>query len=1031
MKSSMRYLLSVLLALCCLALGQAQNSVQVTGVVKDTKGEVMIGVQVVPVGATARGGLTDLNGKYSLSFPKHVTQLSFSYMGYKKQVVSIDGRKHIDVVLQDEDQQLKEVVVTALGIKRASKALSYNVQQVKTGDLLTNKDANFINALSGKVAGVNISSSSSGIGGATKVVMRGVKSINQSSNALYVIDGVPLFPQTQSGGTGSYDSQGSTEPIADINPEDIESMSVLTGAAAAALYGSAAANGAVVITTKHGKEGKLQLSAGSTTEFMHAFITPRFQSRYGTGSSLSALSGSQYSWGDRLTSYNSYPYDPTKDFFQTGISQTENLSLSVGTKTNQTYLSGSALNARGIVPNNGYNRFNFTIRNTTKFLHDKMTLDLGASYIYQTDRNMVNQGTYSNPLVGAYLFPRGDDWQAIRMYRRYDESRKLDLQYWPSGDASMTMQNPYWVAYRNLRDNKKNRYMLHGNLSYQILPWISLGGRVRIDHSTNDFSDKRFAGTNTQLTEKSDRGFYGIRRTLDQQLYADLLLNINKEILPELNLQANIGASLSDMRSDILGVEGPIADGQNGEQPGLANFFAIQHLSRSRLKNTQDGWREQTQALFASVELGYRNTYYLTLTGRNDWPSQLAGPKSVNTSFFYPSVGLSVVLSELLHLPKVYNYLKLRGSYASVGSPFLRFLANPHYEWQGNQWSTTTAYPVYNLKPERTDSWEIGLSGHFFKHFDLDVTYYSADTHNQTFDPKLGTGGSSKIYIQTGAIRNRGVELGLTYKNHFGKLNWTSTYTFSTNENKILELARNVRNPLTGEVFSISTLDMGGLGEARYLLKEGGSMTDLYSRIDLQRDQRGKIYVSQDGKLASRSISSVDDYIKLGNTAAKANMAWRNSLSWNGINLSFLLSARLGGIVFSNTQALLDGFGVSENTAVARDQGYVAINGNDFVQPELWYSTIGGTTAIPQYYTYSATNVRLQEASIGYTLPRKWLHNLCDLRLSVVGRNLLMLYSKAPFDPQSVASTGAFYDGIDHFMMPSLRSVGLNVQVQF
>lgn len=1030
MKSSKRYLLGILLLLLAFTTGYGQGMIHVTGVVKDTKGELMIGVQVVPVGATARGGLTDMHGKYSLTFPGSVTQLAFSYMGYKKQTVTIDGRRQIDIVLQDEDKQLTEVVVTALGIKRASKALSYNVQQVKTGDLLTNKDANFINALSGKVAGVNINSSSSGIGGATKVIMRGVKSISQSSNALYVIDGVPLFPQTRSGGT-EFASQGSSEPIADINPEDIESMSVLTGAAAAALYGSAAANGAVVITTKQGKEGKIQLTVGSTTEFMHAFVTPRFQSRYGTGSSLSALGGRERSWGDRLTSFNSYPYDPVKDYFQTGLSQTENLSLSVGTKKNQTYLSGSALTARGIIPNNGYRRFNLTLRNTTKFLDDKMTLDLGASYIYQTDRNMINQGVYGNPLVGAYLFPRGDDWRAVQMYRRYSEERKLDLQYWPSGDAGMTMQNPYWINYRNLREHAKNRYMLHANLAYQFLPWLSLSGRVRLDHSASDYTERLYAGTNTQLTEGSDRGYYHIDRGVDQQLYADLLLNINRTLAEDLTLQANVGTSLTDMRSDLLGVAGPIADGTNGEQPGLANFFAIQHLSRSRLSNVQDGWREQTQSLFASAELGYRSTYYLTLTGRNDWPSQLAGPKSVNSSFFYPSVGVSVVLSELLRLPQLYNYLKLRGSYASVGAAFPRFLANPHYAWQGKQWSTTTAYPVYNLKPERTDSWEIGLSGHFLKHFDLDVTYYSADTHNQTFDPQLGAGGSSKIYIQTGAVRNRGVELSLSYKNHWGKLNWNSTYTFSTNENKILELARDVRNPLTGEVFSLTSLDMGGLGEARFLLKEGGSMTDLYSRIDLQRDQNGKIYVGPDGKLATQSIASIDDYIKLGNTSPKASMAWRNSLSWNGLNLSFLLSARLGGIVFSRTQAILDDFGVSEASAAARDFGYSVINGRDYVQPELWYGTIGGGTAVPQYYTYSATNVRLQEASIGYTLPRKWLGGLCDLRLSVVGRNLLMLYSTAPFDPQAVASTGSFYDGIDYFMMPSLRSVGLNVQVQF
>ena len=334
--------------------------------------------------------------------------------------------------------------------------------------------------------------------------MRGTKSIMQSSNALYVIDGVPMYAGTNEGGT-EFSSKGATEPIADINPEDIESMSVLTGAAAAALYGSDAANGAIVITTKKGKEGRLSITVNSNTEFTNTFVTPSFQNRYGTGSSLTE--GDQiHSWGKRLNESNSYGFDPVSDYFQTGITGTESISLSTGTDKNQTYASAAAVNSRGIVPNNKYSRYNFSFRNTTSFLDDKMTLDVGATYVLQKDQNMVNQGTYNNPIVGAYLFPRGNDWEDIKMYERYDPVRKINTQYWPVGDAGIVMQNPYWVNYRQLRNNDKDRYMLNASLSYKILDWLSVSGRVRLDNSINTYTEKYYAGTNTQMTEMSTRG---------------------------------------------------------------------------------------------------------------------------------------------------------------------------------------------------------------------------------------------------------------------------------------------------------------------------------------------------------------------------------------------------------------------------------------------------------------------------------------------------------------------------------------------
>ena len=516
-------------------------------------GQPLIGVTVMEKGTT-NGGITDFDGNFSLEVSDKAV-LQFSYVGYKTIEMSVVGKTVLNLTMKEDTEVLDEVVVTALGIKRSEKALSYNVQQVSADDVTTNKDVNFVNSLNGKVAGVNINASSSGVGGVSKVVMRGTKSIMQSSNALYVIDGVPIFSGRSNKGGTEFDSQGATEPIADINPEDIESMSVLTGAAAAALYGSDAANGAIVITTKKGKEGKLSITVNSNTEFSSPFVMPRFQTRYGTGSEGVYSSTGSRSWGPHLTEANYYGYNPADDYFQTGIIGSESISLSTGTEKNQTYASAAAVNSKGIIPNNKYNRYNFTVRNTTSFLNDKMKLDIGASYILQNDQNMTNQGVYNNPLVGAYLFPRGNDWSDIEMYERYDPARKIYTQYWPIGDEAMTMQNPYWINYRNLRNNKKDRYMLNAGLSYQILDWLNVSGRVRLDNSNNDYTEKFYASTNLQLTEQSSRGLYGITRTQEKQLYADVLVNVNKNFGTDWSLQANLGASISDMRSDAMQVQ--------------------------------------------------------------------------------------------------------------------------------------------------------------------------------------------------------------------------------------------------------------------------------------------------------------------------------------------------------------------------------------------------------------------------------------------------------------------------------------------
>lgn len=1013
----------------------AAQPYMLTGRVIDTEGNALIGASIV-IDGTTYGTSTNIDGEYSLRVTPGST-LVVAYIGHESKQITVASQKTLNVVLAAEATELNSVVVTALGIKRAEKALSYNVQEVDGEAIASNKDVNFINSLSGKVAGVVVNSSSSGVGGSSRVIMRGVKSISQTSNTLYVIDGVPIYITARDGGT-EFSSQGTTDPIADLNPEDIASMSVLNGAAAAALYGSDAANGAIIINTKSGEAGVTSVTVSSSVEVMSPLVMPQFQNTYGTGDLNSELGSSTRSWGEKLNDSNYMGYDPATDYFQNGTTFTNSVAFSTGNEKNQSYFSASSVNSDGIIPNNQYNKYSFNFRNTTSFLEDRMKLNVGATYTMQDDLNMTNQGTYSNPLVGAYLFPRSGDWSDIQMFERYDVQDKVYSQYWPVGDMGMTVQNPYWINYRNLRENTRDRYALNTSLSYDVTDWLNLVGRVRVDNSTNSYQERYYGSTNTQLTEQSSYGLYGVTTSSEKQTYGDVLANISKNFGTDWSLTANLGASISDISYDAVKVRGPIRDGSiSSETASLMNVFNIQNLSNTSLtERLQEGYREQTQSVFASAELGYKGAYYLSLTARNDWPSALAGEHSSRSSYFYPSVGLSALLSEIFELPSQISYLKLRGSFASVGVAFERYIANPQYSWDssGLSWSVSTTYPVYNLLPERTHSYEAGITARFLRYFNLDFTYYHTNTMNQTFSPDISTSsGSSDFLVQAGNVENKGIELALGFDKSWGKFSWGSNYTLSMNRNKIVELGENLYNPTTGESFSIDLLDMGGLNQAHYILKEGGSMGDLYSLADVVRDSNNDIYVDKDGNIETYTISDPNDYIYLGSTLSKANMAWSNSFKYNNFNLDVMVSARIGGIVYSQTQATLDYYGVSQDTADARDQGGVLINGGDLIDANTWYSAVAnGANTVPQYYVYSATNVRLQELSFGYTFPRSLLGDLCDVNLSLVGRNLFMIYCKAPFDPEtSATSVNNYYQGIDYFMSPSLRNIGFSLRVKF
>ena len=996
---------------------------EVRGVVSDPEGQPIVGASIVIKGTTI-GVSTDAFGAFALTVPAPAAdrQLEINYLGYEPMVVTVGGRTRIAVTLRESASEIDEVVVTALGIKRQEKALSYNVQQVDAASLTAAKDANFINALSGKVAGITINASSSGVGGASKVVMRGNKSILQSSNALYVIDGIPMN-NSGGGGDTEFGSRGATEAIADLNPEDIESMSVLTGASAAALYGSAAANGAIMITTKKGQAGKFTASFSNHTDFMKPFVLPEFQNRYGTGSYGKPSGSPIYSWGERLTDAARTGYTPS-EFFETGYVTTNAVTMSGGTDKNQMFFSAASVNSGGIVPNNRYDRYNFTFRNTSHFLKERLRVDVGANYIVQKDRNMINQGVYSNPLVSAYLFPRGDSFEAIKTFERWDPARKIAVQYWPQGEGGdLRMQNPYWIAYRNPRDTDKKRYMANASVAFDILSWMNIAGRAKIDNSNSIFTQKLYASSNTTITEGSTQGHYTEIHDTNEQIYADVMLNINKTFADNrFSLVANIGASINDTKMKELGYRGPIRDA------GIPNMFTVYDLDKEKSRPTKTGWQEQTQSVFASVELGWKSMLYLTVTGRNDWASQLAG--SPQQSFFYPSVGLSWIPTATFDMPDAFSYLKLRASFSSVGIPFPRFLTTPTYAYDetNQQWLPTTHREIGQLYPERTKTWEVGIDARLWNDVRLSASWYRADTNNQTFQPAVSTSsGYSSMYVQTGCVRNTGVEASLGYGHRWRDFSWDTNVTFSWNKNEVIDLMDGMTDPKTGEPLK-DRLEIKGLGKAKYIIKKGGTLGDLYTTSNLKYDENGYVQVDRNGNLITTDIG---EDIYLGSVFPDYNLAWRNDFDWKGLHLGVLVSARIGGICYSATQANMDLFGVSETSARARDAGGILLNGREMIDPQRWYAAVGSQSGLPQYYTYSATNVRLQELTLGYTLPRKWFRNVCSIDVSFVGRNLWMIYNKAPFDPEAIASTGNNYQGIDYFMMPSLRSLGFSVKLTF
>ncbi len=1004
----------------------------VKGTVKDASGEALIGVSV-SVKGTTNGTQTDINGNFTI--PANVGDvLVFTYIGYNKTEIKVTDVPFLNVVLATDAKALNEVVVTAFGIKKSEKSLAYATQQVGGDQLSTVKNDNLMNSLNGKVSGVTINPSASGVGGSVKVILRGNKSASGNNQPLYVIDGIPISNGSNSNGQpnstygtnvgqgggamGISANQDGGDGISNLNPDDIESISVLKGATAAALYGSEAQNGVILITTKKGKAGKPTINFSSSFTSDKIAYQPEFQDSYGQTSP-----GATTSWGSKIGGAS----DNLSQFYQTGTNFTNSINMSGGNEAAQSFFSYANTTADGVEPGNKLERNNVNFRETAHF--NKLTVDGNANYVSQTINNTPGLGFYLNPLTGLYLFPRGLD---ITPYKTgYEIPAALGgngapTQNWPFSED--VQQNPWWTANNDPNTSTRNRFLFNASVKYDVAKWLSLQARGNVDYVSDTYQQDLDAGTNPVYAKSNGQFILGNQVT--EQKYADFLATFTAPGKSDIKFDGVLGASIKDVNTNGTLIGPDASNGYTGTGLLIPNVFLPQNIVTAAggpPVSTIQANHSQIQSLFANANLSYKNWAYLTLTARNDWSSNLAYTPAYN--FFYPSAGLSLILNQMFKLPEVISYAKIRGSYAQVGNTVPPYVTNPlAHLGIGSSIVLNSAAPFPTLIPERTNNIELGTDLRFFNdRLSFGFTYYKTNTLHQAIQliPAYTTTYGSG-YVNAGNIQNSGVEFNLGYDVFKGKdFSWNTSINASANKNKILDL-----DSKDGINQFIITPNLNNSYES--ILAKGGSYGDIYG-VTFKRDAQGRILIGPDGSTPETN----NGFNYLGNPNPKFQLGWNNSFTYQKFSLGFLVDGKFGGQVLSLTQAEMDQYGVSKVSGNARNAGGVAINGVNAatgaaitsVNPQVWYSTVGGRAGITEDYMYSATVVRLREASLGYTIPLTGA--IKSLKLSLIGHNLIYFYKKAPFDPEISMSTGNGLSGVDVFNQPATRNYGFSLNATF
>ena len=1039
MKITIRNILSILFLILFSYPLIAQDKM-ITGTVTTENQEPLPGVNVLLQGTT-NGTQTDFDGNFSIEASQGDV-LSFSYIGIKSQNITVGVSNTIIVTMVEDASQLEEVVVTALGVKRQKKSLTYATQQVDTDGIdEARPQQNLVNSLSGKVAGISITRSGNGVSGASKVLLRGNRSISGSSQPLYVVDGVPL------GGD-----------ISDLSPDDIASMNVLKGANAAALYGARANNGAIIITTKSGTGERVSVDLSTTVTTESANILFDYQNRYGQGSGGVYNPASTGSWGPLFDGSavpnwspnpditGSLPYEAQRnninDFFQTGFSLANNLSIRSGSKRNQTFFSYTNEQRSGIVPNNELTRHNISLKLDNKLFSDKLAFSGRLNYIRTDINNELYTGeNFANPLRHAYRLPRNIRTQDISVFEYIDEAGAVRQNYFDPGNNGGA--NPYWTINKNNNEIANNRIIGYASLTYTIAENLNLMVRSAVDQSTLERAD-RYANDSYIFAQN---GNYITRNDFNLEWNSDFLLSYGKDINDDFAFDLNFGGNNRKEEFKFVATENR---GLNAP-----NIFTINNSRQ--LRADEDFFEKTVNSLYGFGQLSAKDAIFLDLTYRSDWSSTLPID---NNRFDYYSAGVSAVITDLVKFPDVISYLKLRGSYAEVGNDTAPYQTiRSGLIIPGGRIRINRTAPNQNLRPERTKSLEFGADARFFDdRFGIDFTYYKSNSINQLFQQTVEiASGDTNRFLNGADIQNKGIEVILTGNPvRTPNFNWNVTVNFTRNESEVLRLAE-----------GLESLRLGGDGFFNsFLLEVGEPWGNLFSR-GFERNLNGQVVVGDNGL----PIITPGQTVAVGNFNPDWLGGISNTFSYKNLSLGFLIDIRQGGVVGSFTNAILASDGALTSTLQGRDGGLVfgnnvfsefdavvqddtpddasddVVNTTAVDAQQLWGGLGDRNAPVGEAFIQDASNIRLRELTLGYSLPNALLDRtpLRTIKISLVGRNLLFFSNKASIDPEIITgatntpaafsgnsdNTEAASDGFESFAPPSTRSLGLNVKIGF
>lgn len=972
------------------------------GTVTDENGNPVVGVSIIVKGMFY-GITSDHEGKYSLEVPANATHLVFHFIGMQTKEEPIANSDEINVMLINTTFDVDEVIVSALGIRRSEKTLTYATQTISGEELTKGREYNYISSLTGKISGIEITRSAAGAGGSTKVILRGNKSLSTSSEPLFVIDGIPMA-NNKGPQLGMFGGKDGGDGLSQLNPDDIESISILKGANAAALYGSQGANGVILVTTRNGEKGlsKVNISTSFATE--NILELPKLQFKYGS------VDRSKESWSNTPGNYtNTF----VRDFFQTGINLINTVSISGGNDKSVVYFSSSNTNISGIVPKNNYKKTNITLKQSTSLIDNLLSISSNVMVSSETIKNKNIAGYYLNPLTGLYFFPRDRDYAYYaKNYQVFNAQRNMYLANWFVNDHFQS--NPEWIIHNQPKEDQIRRAIVNTTVDFHLNKNLELQLRGNYDYAVRSHEQKNKAGSNS--TNVHPNGSWEFEKFTDELLYGDAILSYNS-IIGSTRINAMIGTSY---QKTIYGLGISVSSALDGLI--YPNEFYFQNIASNVMVYSTLHSRLIKEAVFGNIQLAYKERIFLEFSGRNDWASSLS--ETGNDSYFYPSVGIALIADEIVSLPEFVSFAKLRASYSVVANEVPFNSVNPNSEITPTGISINTKKPFTNLKPEMIGSFELGSDIRFLKgRFGFDLTYYRIRSKDQFIAlPAPSGSGYTEYFVNAGEVLNSGLEL--SFASDIVKTKkwlWQSRINYSHNNNKIISLHPDLKNP-------ISLSDNEGY---QLIIQKGGAFGDLYVHKFLY-DENGNIRLDKNGNIMK---SKNKEYI--GNSNPDWSLGWNNTINYRNFSLSVLFSGKFGGKAISQTEAMLDGYGVSKRTADARDQGGVLINSitpegkvSSVMDAKKYYTSIGDRNGIKEAYTYDRTNIRLSQASLSYqlSLPRSRVRNIS---FSITGQNLLFFYKDAPFDPEITLNTKITDQSLDNFSLPITRTLGGTIKFSF